>query len=106
MHGTYEKDGRQKVAYTPSEAVELRFNGWARIDEPTVDEEPTVEAVEVTDTNPAPVPPPMAGKGSGTDEWVTYADQFGLTFEGDPKRDDVIEALRVAGHPVDRPDQQ
>lgn len=42
--GTYEKNGVQKRAYTPADAVQLKFDGWKRIDEPaTADETPQVD---------------------------------------------------------------
>lgn len=27
-YGTFTRDGMRRVAFTPAEAVELRFNGW------------------------------------------------------------------------------
>lgn len=48
-------------------------------------------------------PPPVAGAGSGTDEWRDYAVKaaaakgLSLEFDADAKRGDIIEALKGAG---------
>lgn len=68
QHGTFEKNGVTKTAYTPAEAVKLKFDGWARVDEPAAEdvaavpdqgETPSQDAdpkAEVAD-DPKPKPP-------------------------------------------------
>ena len=53
---------------------------------------------------PAPVakesalpPPPKSGKGSGVDEWRTYAELVGVEVAADAGRDDVVAAVESAG---------
>ena len=44
-------------------------------------------------------PPPLAGPGSGRDQWAEYADQFGdkVQVSEDDKRDEIVAKLREAG---------
>jgi hypothetical protein len=91
--GTFEKDGRQKLAYSPAEVVNLRFDGWAPVD---ADAEASVTA-----TRTGPKPPPLTGTGSGGDAWAKYANTLGVSVEPDAKREDIVQAIRAAGHPTE-----
>lgn len=56
------------------------------------------EAPEGESLAPAPAPagpvaPPRAGKGSGMDAWVTYAEALGLEVDESATRDDIIAAV-------------
>lgn len=44
-HGTFTRAGTRRVAFTPAEAVELRFNGWTEL---AAAPPPTVEATDVS----------------------------------------------------------
>jgi hypothetical protein len=48
-----------------------------------------------------PTPPPLGGAGSGADAWIGYARELGVDVDDDAKRDDVVDAIREAGHPVE-----
>lgn len=63
----------------------------------TLDEAAT-EAAE--DDDQAPEPPPQGGPGSGVDAWRTYADELGVEVAESATRDDIIAAVKKAGHPV------
>lgn len=54
--------------------------------------------------NPAPASdgvPPQAGAGSGRDAWADYAEQHGVDVDEDWKRDQIIDACKKAGVPVE-----
>lgn len=52
-------------------------------------------------------PPPMGGPGSGRDAWAAYASTQGVTVTDEMRsRDDVVAALKAAGKPTERVDQQ
>lgn len=57
------------------------------------------EAVEEGPTGPTP--PPQGGPGSGRDAWAGYAAELGVDVDGDAGRDDIIAAVRDAGHRVE-----
>ncbi len=46
-------------------------------------------------------PPPRAGAGSGRDHWAAYAEANGVDVDNDWKRDQIIDACREAGVPVE-----
>lgn len=92
--GTFEKDGRTKTAYTQTEVVTLKFNGWKPSD-------PAARAA-VAAVSTGPTPPPLAGSGSGEKAWAAYAEQLGVSVPEDAKRDDIVDAVRSAGHPVEQ----
>lgn len=46
-------------------------------------------------------PPPKAGKGSGEPRWREYAAKQGVDVSSAEGRDDIIDALRDAGVPVE-----
>jgi hypothetical protein len=48
--------------------------------------------------------PPMNGKGSGRDNWAAYANDVDVDIPADAGRDQIIEAIRVAGKPVEYSD--
>lgn len=48
----------------------------------------------------APEPPPQGGPGSGKEAWAAYADALGVEVDDDASRDDIIDAVEKAGHPV------
>lgn len=48
--------------------------------------------------------PPMSGKGSGRDNWAAYANDVDVEIPADAGRDQIIEAIRVAGKPVEYSD--
>ena len=56
---------------------------------------PNVWGVDDVEAPPAagPVAPPRAGKGSGLDAWVAYAEALGLDVDPDATRDDIIAAV-------------
>jgi hypothetical protein len=60
------------------------------------------EARGRVDESTSDQPPPPSGPGSGAPAWRSYAAGRGVTVPDDAKREDVVEALREAGHPVDR----
>jgi hypothetical protein len=55
------------------------------------------------DTETADGPPPLSGKGSGKGAWADYAETFDppVEVEADATRDDIVDAIRAAGHPVE-----
>jgi hypothetical protein len=53
------------------------------------------------DERPAGTPPPQSGKGSGVDAWAAYAAEQGVAVPEDAKRDEIVQALSDAGHPVE-----
>lgn len=65
---------------------------WARdrISNPDVWEDEIAEEIQPQD-------PPRAGRGSGRDEWVAFAESHGVTVDDDDSRDDVIAALGERG---------
>lgn len=44
--------------------------------------------------------PPLAGKGSGLDEWLRFAAAVEVVVPDDASRQDVIDAVKGAGHSV------
>lgn len=48
--------------------------------------------------------PPMSGKGSGRDNWAAYANDVEVDIPADAGRDQIIEAIRTAGKPVEYTD--
>lgn len=59
------------------------------------------KAAEPTEPAPTEVPP-KGGAGSGRDEWAAYAASLEVAVEDGDTRDDIVEKLAAAGHPVDR----
>lgn len=57
--------------------------------------------VDRASSGSTPAPPAKAGPGSSAEAWRDYAKGVGVEVPGDAKRDDVIEAIRAAGKPVD-----
>jgi len=53
------------------------------------------------DDGEASAPPPKGGPGSGRDAWVEYAESLGVVVDEDATRDEIIDAVADAGHPVD-----
>lgn len=97
--GTFTKAGWVQEAGNPSEAVSFEYNGWTRLPD---------EQVEAIAAAFGPHPPPLGGDGSGIPEWVAYAESLDVDLSAlgdDPKRGDVVEAVRNAGHPVGDEDQ-
>jgi hypothetical protein len=43
------------------------------------------------------VPPPLAGRGSSREAWAAYAATLGVTVASDASRDEIVDAVRVAG---------
>lgn len=71
--------------------------GWARLDErnlqPGSSQSPTPDPQA-----PDPVPaPPRAGRGSGLEAWLRFAEAHGVGVDSDMSRDDVIAACEAAG---------
>lgn len=107
----YRKGDQTRTAYTPDEAVLLRSRGYQPVDGPTtgnrvdatstVDGDSTAADLDHGAGDDVPVPPPMGGAGSGTAEWLEYAETFGMTFPDETTRSEVIDALKEAGHPVE-----
>lgn len=60
---------------------------------PTSELEPAEDDAEDT-------PPPLAGRGSGRDAWVTYAETNGVGVTDDMSRDDIVKACELAEIPV------
>lgn len=48
-----------------------------------------------------PTPPPLGGAGSGVEAWLLYAQELKVDVDGLEKRDDIVEAIKAAGHPVE-----
>jgi len=77
----------------PAEVAEqIGDHAWA-------DDDPDEGEPEPSSTGPKP--PPMGGKGSGTEAWAQYAEQLEVDLPDDANRDDIIDAIREAGHPVE-----
>lgn len=49
--------------------------------------------------------PPMTGTGSGKEAWARYAAARGVSVPDGARRDDIVQALRDAGVPVE-PDEE
>lgn len=45
-------------------------------------------------------PPPQSGAGSGKEAWAQYAARRSVSVSEDAGRDDIIAAVKKAGHPV------
>lgn len=45
-------------------------------------------------------PPPQGGPGSGVPAWRAYADDLGVEVAESATRDDIVAAVKKAGHPV------
>jgi hypothetical protein len=45
-------------------------------------------------------PPPQGGAGSGRDAWAQYAASKNVEVSESDNRDDIVEAVKRAGHPV------
>lgn len=58
------------------------------------------DEVEDQEDDDAEGPPPQSGKGSGVKAWAAYAASLGVDVGEDPTREDIIDVLRDAGHPV------
>lgn len=65
----------------------------------------TGDAVPAPGAGQSVEPPPLSGPGSGAPAWREHAAALGVAVEPDAKRDDVVEAIRAAGHPVERSEQ-
>lgn len=98
LHGTFEKDGQVRHAYTPADVVDLKFHGWTRVEDAPVD---TSEAVAVVDSVDAPAVPARTGAGSSRDEWADYATAHNVVVADDAKRSDIIAALEAANVPTE-----
>lgn len=111
----------------PEAAQKVGDHAWMEIEEPTSGpvQEPPVDTSQdgsgITDDDgdddgegsedgddtpaaPKPVvgtPPPTAGPGSSAKAWLEYAHANGVDVVDDAKRDDVIQALTLAGLPVE-----
>jgi hypothetical protein len=76
-------------------AARIGDHAWITDDEPEPEPEPD------PDVDPAPVPPPLNGPGSGVEAWAAYAAALSVTVPEGAKRDEIVEAVRAAGHPVE-----
>jgi predicted component of type VI protein secretion system len=47
-----------------------------------------------------PRPPARSGRGSSTAAWAAHAEALGVEIPADADRDDIVEAIRAAGHPI------
>lgn len=96
----------ETVGKVPSDSPAAR-NLTDAADEPP---EPTAEQLDQLSTDTAEpsvtseqvLPPRMGGAGSGREEWGAYADSQGVTYSESASRDEIVEALRKAGKPVER----
>lgn len=91
-------------AVEPAESVEAPAEAF--VDAPPSD----AAAPDLVETNSTPEPPssqtaveppPQSGRGASAEKWREYAASQGVEVAEDAKRDDVIDALRAAGKPVD-----
>lgn len=46
-------------------------------------------------------PPPLSGKGSGEDAWRAYAETVEVDVTDAKTRDEIIDAIKAAGKPVE-----
>lgn len=46
-------------------------------------------------------PPPLSGKGSGEDAWRAYAETVEVDVTAAKTRDEIVEAIKAAGKPVE-----
>jgi hypothetical protein len=51
----------------------------------------------------APVQPPLGGPGSGVEAWALYAGELGVNVDGLTKREEIVDAIKAAGHTVEQP---
>lgn len=49
----------------------------------------------------SPAAPPRRGTGSGAAAWAEHAHALGVDIDADATRDQIIDAISAAGHPVD-----
>lgn len=61
---------------------------------------PSVQSAPARESESAD-PPPMAGAGSSRAKWAAYAEANGVEIADDATRDEIIEAVRAAGVPVE-----
>lgn len=97
------------AAYTTTDPVELNNlvygHGYRQVPQPdadTADQLPQAVDVPAADVSEdRPQPPPRSGAGSGTDRWREYAERLGVATDPEDGRDDVVQAIEDAGHPVE-----
>lgn len=65
------------------------------VQEPAPSHQPDDDEKPVTE--PAPDPPPRAGRGSGLTAWQVFAAAAGVDLDDDMTRDDIIAACDLAG---------
>lgn len=91
-------EGDQTTWYGPDDKVPAKhaklIGDHAWVDDETDDGSPAVPAAE---------PPPLGGPGSGAEAWLEYARSFDPPVEvtDDAKRDEIVEAIKAAGYPVE-----
>lgn len=71
---------------------------------PTTSSGPVITGIR-SDNGPVTTvpPPPLGGPGSGRDAWAAYAATQGVTVTDDMRsRDDVVNAVKAAGKPIER----
>ena len=83
MEQTFMKGDRTRVATSPTQAVQLKWNGWKRVEDA-----------------PPTAPPPLTGRGSGREAWAAWASANGVDVNDDASRDNIVEALKTAGIPT------
>lgn len=62
---------------------------------------PSAPKTETPDPPAGDEPPPMHGKGSGLAAWKAYAVAHDVPHDEDAGRDELIDACRAAGVPVE-----
>ena len=90
-------DESEKLSAMTQQIAEQPFRDGSEHEAPA-EVESDEDATEDDDEVPVP---PQGGPGSGRDAWVKYAESKGLAVTAEMGRDDIIEALEAAGHPVD-----
>jgi hypothetical protein len=58
--------------------------------------EPKPVPEQADDPEPLPEPPPRAGRGSGLEAWVAFADEAGVDYPDGASRNDIIAACAAA----------
>lgn len=111
----FEKAEYEPLGFSPREPVEIAPSKLTPWESPVslswVQEKEPEEAIEVveqaaeesepeTGDEGGDEPPPRGGAGSGVEEWRSYAESKGVEVDEDASRDDIVAAVKKAGHPV------
>jgi hypothetical protein len=98
-------EGTVTVWYGPGDTIPAKhaalIGDHAWIDDDEGGDQQVADSAEEAAGNSGPIPPPQGGPGSGKDAWAAYAANLDVQVPDDAGRDDIIAAIRDAGHPVE-----